>query len=305
MKTTFWIAHAMEDHPVSVYDILRGQPARYPPLTYLFSASLLLLTGYSYWGYILAIVIFWALALFAMAAVGKQFANWPWAGMFCVVVLLATPAMWSVGVSINLEASLLAGCALLLALILFADRTSSWFMLVGAILTGILFAFSKSVILVPVVPFGLLLCLTRDKKLLARRALILLSVIATVGFWLLTRSDLILPEMTTDFHNVIEPDLPGAFYYFLLIPFGFRGLPLLLGLGYLLWLRYKEKDLSIEDYALLAFFLVPFVFFSFFDTRRPWYLFAPYLTLPCRFCLPILPIACGKTFGYAACLPGF
>jgi predicted negative regulator of RcsB-dependent stress response len=283
MRTTLWITHAMEDHPVSVYDILRGQPARYTPLTYLFSASLLLLTNYSYWGYILAIVIFWALTLFAMAVVGKQFAKWPWAGLFCMVVLLATPTMWTVGVSINLEASLMAACALLLAMILFADRISSWFTIVATILLTGVFAFSKSVILVPVAPFALLLCLTRDKGLLAKRAMILLSVVAAVGFWLLTRSNLILPEMTTDFHNVIEPDLPGPFYYFLLIPFGFRGLPLLIGLGYVLWLRYKEKDLTIEDYALLAFFLSPFVFFSCFDTRRSWYLLAPYLSLPVLF----------------------
>lgn len=269
--------------PAALWAHFAGLPGKYMPLTYLTGAGLLRAFDFAWWTASSTILLFLALALAGLVALGRRLGPSALAAALPLCALLATKTAWVAATSYNLEASLLAGAVLLLALFFAADRLPGWvFTAAGAVLIFVL-AQAKTVLLLPVLPLAAVMCFTGDAAVRRRRRIWLGALVLSAVLWLAPHVGRLSAELAIDYVNPSTEKFPGTGHYAWLVLIEYRGLPLILALAALLIFRRRQKDLATEDLALALFFVVPLVFFTLLDTKRAWYLLAGYLALPAWF----------------------
>ena len=275
-------AIAILEAPERIFDLLKSDPVRYPPLTFLVGGLILWLCGFAFNSYIITTLFFLLVFIGALLLLGRKYSENKMTLLLPFVAVWAAPTMWEVAYSFNLEASLLAGGMLIMAMALYGGKIKSRVSLVFMTLAMVPFALSKTVILVPLVPAMLVLCIfptSRERKI---QFLFLLTLLATSGAWIIPRMLEVAPEMAVDFENPHHAG-QGIFYYPALVLFSYRGIILICALLVMLWARHKEGDWKREDIAFGIFFLSSIIFYTFIDTKRPWYMLLGYSILPVWF----------------------
>ena len=277
-------AYALESGLSTFEDMIRAQSARYMPLTYILGGSLAGFSDHSYLAHVLTIMIFWMLAAIFVSVTGWQTAKGGFSSLLPLAVFIANPVVWEAGTSYNLEAALLAGAAIALCLLLFSDSISKAVIVPAMLLLGV-FALSKTVLAIAVVPMGLTLLLWDEHAKRKKRAALMTAFIFVAGVWILFKFTLVFRELRVDYLNIMDEEFAGAFYYPALLFFKYRGALLILGLAALITVHVREKSVDAGDAAIGLFFFVPMLFYFLIETRRPWYPLAAYLALPVWFLL--------------------
>jgi len=259
--------------------LLAAQPVRYPPLTYFVAAVFAEATNWWPGFYALTILFFSAITLLAMALLGRCVAGDTWLALLPVAALITVPTFWEIAGSYNLEPSLVAGVAAFFLAMFYADRLRSYWLLIPvSVAIGIL-ALSKAVFLVFIMPAALVLVFAEPAKRLPRM-MMFGGVIAVAGFWFLVHRHVVQPELAVDLSNAFDP---GFWYYVRVLLSGYRGLPLFIALGIVLWWRWRARAWRWDDLAFAAWFFAPLVFYFIIDTKRAWYILPAYLAVPVWF----------------------
>lgn len=263
-------------------ETLKQQPARYPPLPHLLAAGLTLIGGDHARACRLA-QAFWALLLGAFLwLISRELAEKSWLALLPPAVLLANPVAWTALTAFNFEIPLLAAAVVWLTLLLAAERVGSRVGIGAAVLLVGLLALIKPQLIVLILGGGLVLAYTGEAEVRVRRRLFLLVYLAFFLGWMLFSRAKTAHEFSVDYLGY-PGDHFGLWYYPRLVALDYRGLTLSLALLFVLYLRYRADDWRREDAAFLLFFLVPLVFYSLLQTKRPWYLLAGYQALPLWF----------------------
>jgi len=273
---------ALSFSPVEIMDLVKQAPVRYPPLTFLTGGFFLLLTDFAPVSYPLTTIVFLLVMSLSLALLGWLYAKGNVVALLPLAVIWASPTMWEVAFSYNLEAALLAGALAILTMALYAAKIKSPTMFFLMVALAIPLVLSKTVVLISLAPALLALSFfpnNREKKI---RFTLLLLVLAVSGAWILPRILEVAPEIAVDYENP-HHGAQGIFYYPWLMLFDYRGFILIAPLLFFLWTRLKEKTFTTSDVAFSLFFLCPFIFYTFIDTKRPWYMLMGYSILPVWF----------------------
>lgn len=277
--TTIKWAYGMALDRQYLYDTVKKWPVRYTPLTYLVGGAVLLGMRFSPNAYMVTTLLFLFMMGIALIFIGRLMMPGRVALLLPLVVMFAAPPVWEVGLSYNLEASLLAGVCVCAALFLYAEKWTTLPSLIFVCIIAGLFTLSKTVFLIPMAPFAAVLCWWPNTPRKKAQAAILMAVLITAAAWLLPRLFEVGPEIAVDYTNP-HHDYQGLFYYPWLMFYGYRGGFLIVALVVLLALRFRQKEFYRFDLAFGAWFLTSFIFYSFIDTKRAWYMLAGYVAIP-------------------------
>ncbi len=281
METVFDCYYAFNDHPITLYKTLRIQPARYMPLTYALGVFFLHIFNDSPWGFASIPVFFFLVSAIALWFLGKYYSRNGIMAAFPLLVFIGNPVTWVVFTSFNLEASLIAASTAVFCLLLFAPGAGRWLLIPVVMTVSAVLSLSKAVLLIPLAPAGLVLIFAGNAQKRTYRALVLAAVLGASCIWLMPRLGEIMPELAFDFRNPGNEVFQGWWYYPSLLLVGYRGLPLIAVLAVAIyWFRRRKSEFTADDIAMLLYFVAPIVFFSVFETKRPWYPLSGFIVLP-------------------------
>lgn len=260
-----------------------GGSVKYSLLTSLLTALLFLLTDYAFWSCLIVTLLFCLLALAALAALGRQLAPRRFASMLPLMAMPAAPCFWEIGLSYNLESGLLAAVVVASWLFWRAERWRKPWATVLAAAAVALATQSKLVFLLFVLPAAVPWCLTGSLLTQRRRRIFSAAMVAAVIVWLAPHLGSVRTEVLLDYRNPTGEVFPGPLFYGGQLLFGYRGLPLVLGLAGLIVWRVRRGQWRREDAGFLCWVLVPLLFFSAMETKRAWYLLPAYPALSAWF----------------------
>jgi len=259
-------------------EVMATQTAQHLPLFYLVTGAIAAVADRVLWPLLTVIVVFWASAVAAMLAVGNLLFPKRWVALLPMLALLANPTFWETGQSYNYETLMTAATCLLLLIFLTANKMPRW--LYGLMLpAAAVLCLTKSVLLLPVLSLAVVLIAAAEPVDRKRLIWLTLVCVAVFAVWLFFRRDAAIREITMVVGNQTGFERgKGYFIEMLLGPY--RGLVLLLALGWLVVRRLRRRRLSGLEVALAVYFLAPLALFSFLDNKWPWYLVAGYAAAP-------------------------
>jgi len=271
-------ALAAEQGPAAAWRAIAALPFHYQPLTYV------VLAYFGRWGadaFAAAdatTVFFWCFVAAALLATGRHLERRRGLWLLPLAGALAIPTTWTILTEFNLEISLLAAACVIFGMMICADRIKTPFGLAAASALTAVFAWTKVVLFLPLVPAGLLLVWRGEPQLRFRRGVILAAYLFAVGGWFAMHYHQFGKELAIDLYPGLGEKFPGLTYYLWVQLVDFRGLPLVAALIALLW--RSRRDRTWEDLAYFLFWFVPFVFYQIVETKRAWYMLAAFSALP-------------------------
>ena len=289
VKNTIILSEVIKHMPAETPAYLQTLPFRYPPLTYLTTAALVIVEPGS-WAFF-ATTLFWGvIALFFFYRAALWLVRDKRLALLAVLLVMANPTWVKVAMSFNLEMTLLAALAIIMCLLLgrWTDRGWLTTMAVG-LLAGVLL-FSKAVALVHVAPMlaAFLWIEYRDNenKQAMWRALVFTAIcLLLAAAWYAPQSLKINEEMVADIGSLSQPNTMPWWYYSSILFGGYAFWPFFLAVAAAVF-GLRRRELPRQTVVPAVGALGGLLFFSAIGTKREWYVLGAYLLL----LLAMLPV---------------